>query len=153
MTDHADGRRRIPAPIELPDTLDACVKLMDELSSSSISLENVLSDAKSKALLGNYADPNWFRRATTKLKYVKRHRQMLQDHMAKIRKREKTVAAVQAPKGYAPLKLANVAKQDAARIYDRILLEVIKENTGREEFQQWVALAQQRLIENVTFIE
>ncbi|MBD8089045.1 hypothetical protein IFT48_03555 [Pseudomonas fluorescens] len=146
--------RRAPRPVELPDTLEACAALMEELSSSSISLESALGEAKSKAYNDKvYADPKWFHRASTKLKYVKRHRQMLQDHIGRLRKAQKAQNVVQNTQAYQATRQQNVLRQDAARVYDRLLLDVIKENTTREDFMAWVALAQERMAQTVTIVD
>jgi len=146
--------RRAPRPVELPDTLEACEKLMEELSNSSISLDSALGEAKSKAYSeGVYADRKWYQRASTKLKYVRRHRQMLQVHMAALRRQIKSDGVSQAASVHAEVRRQNVLRQDAARVYDRILLDVIKENVTREQFMQWVGKAQERMAQTVTVID
>lgn len=150
----ATRESRMPRPVELPDSLDACSKLMEELSSSSISLETALSEAKAKAYSdGLYADRKWFRRASAKLRYVKRHRQMLQEHMAALRRKDKAQITAQNATSHEINRQYNVLRQEAARVYDRILLDVIKENTSRELFMEWVGQAQKRMSENVTLID
>lgn len=153
-TAQAVRENRIPRPVELPQSLDACSKLMEELSSSSISLETALKGARDKAYCdGIYADKKWFRRASAKLRYVKRHRQMLQEHMAALRRRDKAQITAQNATAHQINRQYNVLRQEAARVYDRILLEVIKENTSREQFIVWVEEAQKRMSENVTYVE
>lgn len=112
------------APMELPTDLAACAPLMDELARNITTLQMRVDLAKSQAATeGHYADSHWFHRASAALRYLKRDRQRLQDHMGTLRR---------------------VERQALARAHDQVLLGVLREIVGAETFTRAVAEAKAR---------
>ncbi|MBP5054337.1 hypothetical protein [Pseudomonas chlororaphis] len=83
---HNTTQSRLNGPRELPDTLEACEALEEELSRNSIQLECQLGIVKGKSQAdGEYADPSWYHRANAALKHIRRDRQRLLVHMKQLR--------------------------------------------------------------------
>ena len=79
-------------PLVMPATLEECEEVMERLSADCNRIRDQLDDAVArKNETGVYADPRWYRRATSALRWMNRDRQRLQDHMGKLRKAQKTV--------------------------------------------------------------
>lgn len=112
------------APLELPASLDACAPLMDELARNITALQMRVDLAKSQAAAdGHYADNHWFHRASAALRYLKRDRQRLQDHMGALRRAE---------------------RQAVASAHDQVLLGVLRELVDDETFSRAIAEAKAR---------
>ena len=82
MTSH-----RRNTPVVMPDTLAECELLMDQISADCTTVRGQVDAAKAaQKATGRYADPQWFHRASTALRWMNRDRQRLQDHMAALRR-------------------------------------------------------------------
>lgn len=108
-------------PLVLPATLEECAFVMDRLASDCNSVQTQVDSAKAvQRATGRYSDPEWFARANSALRWMKRDRQRLQEHMGKLRKLE-------AAKAMASL--------------DKHLIAALRERVTPEEFEACVALA------------
>lgn len=76
-------------PLALPDDLAEAQALMERLSADCTRVRAQIDAAKAdRQATGRYADPNWFHRVTTALRWMNRDRQRLQDHIAALRRRD-----------------------------------------------------------------
>lgn len=135
-----------PYYLDLPVRLDECEILMERISGLAISLQESLDQANYRYReTGYYADRKWYGEAKTELRYIKRHRLMLQNHMATLRR---NIRSDRAAKNFAAKEInlhRNALRHESAWAYDRALLDVIKENTSREQFMLWVQQAKDRI--------
>lgn len=112
-------------PIALPETLEECQALMDRIATETTSLKLRLDTVKAQARMeGIYQDSSWFNRATAALRHLNRDRQRLQEHAAKIRREQTSKAHLRR---------------------DQVLIAVMREKLGAEEFAACVAIAEARL--------
>ncbi|MBZ9666345.1 hypothetical protein H3221_016500 [Pseudomonas sp. LMG 31766] len=75
-------------PLVLPDDLAEAQLLMERLSADCTRVRGQIDAAKAeRQATGRYADPNWFHRVSTALRWMNRDRQRLQDHIAALRRR------------------------------------------------------------------
>ena len=79
-----------PSMLAMPDTLPACEVLRVELDSKVIELSNKIDMVRRRsAAEGVFADPEWYSRATAKLRYLRRDQQRLIRHVAELQKAER----------------------------------------------------------------
>lgn len=120
-----DDREQMHGPIALPETLAECEVLMDRIATNTTKLKLRLDTAKTQARTeGVFQESGWFHRATAALRHLNRDRQRLQEHAAKLR-REQT------------------SKTHLRR--DQVLIAVMRERLGAEEFAACAAVADARL--------
>lgn len=82
-----------PPMLAMPDTLPACEVLRVELDSKVIELSNKVDLIRRRsASEGVFADPEWYSRATAKLRYLRRDQQRLMRHVAELHKAERLEA-------------------------------------------------------------
>lgn len=111
-------------PIQLPNTLEECEALRDQLDADATRIKLQIDKAKGNAAQhGKYSDSNWYSRATAALRYMNKDRQRLQEHMARLRSR----AGVMASKNY-----------------DQILIYTLREMVGESLFAKAVTITQRR---------
>lgn len=73
-------------PCDMPETLTECDALEERLCRDCIRLECQLGIVKGRSQAdGEYADPNWYHKASAALKHIKRDRQRLAVHMKQLR--------------------------------------------------------------------
>lgn len=81
----AEPPPRLVGPRELPDTLEACEALHEQLVADAIRLELSLAQAVERAIQGTPYDRAWYNRAKAALKHINRDRQRLTQHMKALR--------------------------------------------------------------------
>ncbi|WP_162962107.1 hypothetical protein [Pseudomonas aeruginosa] len=109
----------------LPGKLLEAEQLKEKLDTEAFGITQTVALAKVRgAALGQYSDPNWFHRVQTKLKHLNRHRQVLQVHIARLRK--------------------NLRVQEADEL-NRELLNALRSRVPAELFQECVEAAKQAI--------
>lgn len=114
---------------ELPDTLEACEQLLEQLVAESISLQLSLDQAVDRNAQGNPYDRGWFNRARAKLKHLNHDRTRLLYRCGQLRKQ---------------------AKIRVHQNRDEVLLEVIKEFMPDDQFMALVKIAEARIASGVS---
>lgn len=85
-SDSAEKRPTLNGPRELPNNLPECERLDEELCRDAIRLECQIGIVKGKSQSeGEFADPDWYHRASAALKYLRHDRQRLLMHMRQLR--------------------------------------------------------------------
>ncbi len=119
---------RLVGPRELPDTLEACEALHEQLVGDSIRLELALSQAQEGAVQGRPYDRSWYNRAKAALKHINHDRTRLLYRCGQLRKE---------------------AKAHAQQHMDRVILDVIKEAMPADQFLGFVRIAEARAAQGV----
>ncbi|QQE82900.1 hypothetical protein [Pseudomonas putida] len=122
------AHRRLVGPRELPETLEACEALHEQLMSDAIRLELALSQAQEGAVQGRPYDRSWYNRAKAALKHINHDRTRLLYRCGQLRKE---------------------AKVHAQQHMDRVILDVIKEAMPADQFLGFVRLAEARMAQGV----
>ena len=120
--------QRLVGPRELPDTLEACEALHEQLVADSIRLELALAQAQEGAIQGRPYDRSWYNRAKAALKHINHDRTRLLYRCGQLRKE---------------------AKVHAQQHMDRVILDVIKEAIPADQFLGFVRLAEARMAQEV----
>lgn len=124
----AEAHPRLVGPRELPETLEACEALHEQLVSDAIRLELALSQAQEGAIQGRPYDRSWYNRAKAALKHINHDRTRLLYRCGQLRKE---------------------AKVHAQQHMDRVILDVIKEAIPADQFLGFVRLAEARMAQEV----
>lgn len=119
---------RLVGPRDLPDTLEACEALHEQLVTDSIRLELALSQAQEGAVQGRPYDRSWYNRAKAALKHINHDRTRLLYRCGQMRKE---------------------AKAQAQQHMDRAILDVIKEAMPADQFLGFVRIAEARMAQGV----
>ncbi|WLP07057.1 hypothetical protein [Pseudomonas putida] len=125
----AEAHPRLVGPRELPDTLEACEALHEQLVSDAIRLELALSQAQEGAVQGRPYDRSWYNRAKAALKHINHDRTRLLYRCGQLRKE---------------------AKQATQQSLDRMILDVIKESMPADQFLVYVRIAEARAAQGVS---
>lgn len=120
--------QRLVGPRELPDTLEACEALHEQLVADSIRLELALAQAQEGAIQGRPYDRSWYNRAKAALKHINHDRTRLLYRCGQLRKE---------------------AKAHAQQNMDRVILDVIKEALPADQFLGFVRIAEARMAQEV----
>lgn len=120
--------QRLVGPRELPETLEACEALHEQLVADSIRLELALAQAQEGAIQGRPYDRSWYNRAKAALKHINHDRTRLLYRCGQLRKE---------------------AKVHAQQHMDRVILDVIKEAIPADQFLGFVRLAEARMAQEV----
>lgn len=120
--------QRLVGPRELPDTLEACEALHEQLVADSIRLELALAQAQEGAIQGRPYDRSWYNRAKAALKHLNHDRTRLLYRCGQMRKE---------------------AKAHAQQNMDRVILDVIKEALPADQFLGFVRIAEARMAQEV----
>lgn len=124
----AEAHPRLVGPRELPETLEACEALHEQLVSDAIRLELALSQAQEGAVQGRPYDRSWYNRAKAALKHINHDRTRALYRCGQLRKE---------------------AKQQAQQGLDRMILDVIKESMPADQFLGYVRIAEARVAAEV----
>ncbi|WDM88178.1 hypothetical protein LG197_26925 [Pseudomonas asiatica] len=125
----AEAHPRLVGPRDLPDTLEACETLHEQLVSDAIRLELALSQAQDGAVQGRPYDRSWYNRAKAALKHINHDRTRLLYRCGQLRKE---------------------AKQQSQQGLDRVILDVIKESMTADQFLGYVRIAEARAAQGVS---
>lgn len=125
----AEPHPRLVGPRELPDTLEACEALHEQLVADAIRLELSLAQAVERAIQGTPYDRAWYNRAKAALKHLNHDRTRLLYRCGQLRKE---------------------AKAHAQQHMDRVILDVIKESMPADQFLGFVRIAEARMASGVT---
>lgn len=120
--------QRLVGPRELPETLEACEALHEQLVADSIRLELALAQAQEGAIQGRPYDRSWYNRAKAALKHINHDRTRVLYRCGQLRKE---------------------AKQQAQQGLDRMILDVIKESMPADQFLGYVRIAEARVAAEV----
>lgn len=126
---HSEAHPRLVGPRELPETLEACEALHEQLVSDAIRLELALSQAQEGAIQGRPYDRSWYNRAKAALKHINHDRTRLLYRCGQLRKE---------------------AKAHTQQHMDRIILDVIKEAMPADQFLGFVRIAEARMAQGAT---
>ncbi|WP_277592961.1 hypothetical protein [Pseudomonas chlororaphis] len=121
---NTNTRPRQNGPCEIPDTLEACEILLEQIVQEAIGLQLSLDQAVERGAMGNPYDRGWFNRAKAKLKHLNHDRTRLLYRCGQMRKE---------------------AKAMAQQSLDRTILDVIKESVPAEQFMEFVRQAEARM--------
>lgn len=111
-------------PLVLPDDLAEAQLLMERLSADCTRVRGQIDAAKAeRQATGRYADPNWFHRVSTALRWMNRDRQRLQDHIAGLRRE---------------------ARQNESQGGDQILIALLRARVGEQVFQELALVAREQ---------
>lgn len=124
----AEAHPRLVGPRELPDTLEACEALHEQLVADAIRLELSLAQAVERAIQGTPYDRAWYNRAKAALKHINHDRTRALYRCGQLRKE---------------------AKQQAQQGLDRMILDVIKESMPADQFLGYVRIAEARVAAEV----
>ncbi|MBF8805402.1 hypothetical protein [Pseudomonas asiatica] len=124
----AEAHPRLVGPRELPETLEACEALHEQLVSDAIRLELALSQAQEGAIQGRPYDRSWYNRAKAALKHINHDRTRLLYRCGQLRKE---------------------AKAHAQQHMDRVILDVIKEAMPADQFLGFERIAEARMAQEV----
>ena len=124
----AEPHPRLVGPRELPETLEACEALHEQLVSDAIRLELALSQAQEGAVQGRPYDRSWYNRAKAALKHINHDRTRLLYRCGQLRKE---------------------AKAHTQQHMDRVILDVIKEAMPADQFLSFVRIAEARMAQGV----
>ncbi|HGY9633859.1 hypothetical protein [Pseudomonas putida] len=124
----AEAHPRLAGPRELPETLEACELLHEQLVSDAIRLELALSQAQEGAVQGRPYDRSWYNRAKAALKHINHDRTRLLYRCGQLRKE---------------------AKAHTQQHMDRVILDVIKEAMPADQFLGFVRIAEARMAQGV----
>lgn len=124
----AEAHPRLVGPRELPDTLEACEALHEQLVGDAIRLELSLAQAVERAIQGTPYDRGWYNRAKAALKHINHDRTRVLYRCGQLRKE---------------------AKQQAQQGLDRMILDVIKESMPADQFLGYVRIAEARVAAEV----
>lgn len=116
-------------PRELPETLEACEALHEQLVADAIRLELSLAQAVERAIQGTPYDRAWYNRAKAALKHLNHDRTRLLYRCGQLRKE---------------------AKAHAQQHMDRVILDVIKESMPADQFLGYVRIAEARAAQGVS---
>lgn len=119
----SEAHPRLVGPRELPETLEACEALHEQLVSDAIRLELALSQAQEGAVQGRPYDRSWYNRAKAALKHINHDRTRLLYRCGQLRKE---------------------AKIQTQQHLDRVILDVIKEALPADQFLGFVRIAEAR---------
>lgn len=125
----AEAHPRLVGPRELPETLEACESLHEQLVSDAIRLKLALSQAQECAVQGRPYDRSWYNRAKAALKHINHDRTRLLYRCGQMRKE---------------------AKAQSQLHMDRVILDVIKESMPADQFLGFVRIAEARMASGVT---
>ncbi|QQE85368.1 hypothetical protein [Pseudomonas putida] len=125
----AEPHQRLVGPRELPDTLEACETLHEQLVADAIRLELSLAQAVERAIQGTPYDRAWYNRAKAALKHINHDRTRALYRCGQLRKE---------------------AKQQSQQIMDRVILDVIKESMPADQFLGYVRIAEARAAQGVS---
>lgn len=125
----AEPHPRLVGPRELPDTLEACEALHEQLVGDAIRLELSLAQAVERAIQGTPYDRGWYNRAKAALKHINHDRTRVLYRCGQLRKE---------------------AKQQAQQGLDRMILDVIKESMPADQFLGYVRIAEARAAQGVS---
>ncbi|QOH71641.1 hypothetical protein [Pseudomonas juntendi] len=125
----AEAHPRLVRPRELPETLEACEALHEQLVSDAIRLELALSQAQEGAVQGRPYDRSWYNRAKAALKHINHDRTRLLYRCGQLRKE---------------------AKAHTQQHMDRVILDVIKEALPADQFLGFVRIAEARMAQGAT---
>ncbi|RRV55487.1 hypothetical protein [Pseudomonas sp. p99-361] len=125
----AEAHPRLVGPRELPETLEACEALHEQLVSDAIRLELALSQAQEGAVQGRPYDRSWYNRAKAALKHINHDRTRLLYRCGQMRKE---------------------AKAHTQQHMDRVILDVIKEAMPADQFLGFVRIAEARVAQGAT---
>ncbi|WP_161892103.1 hypothetical protein [Pseudomonas juntendi] len=120
--------QRLVGPRELPDTLEACETLHEQLVADAIRLELSLAQAVERAIQGTPYDRAWYNRAKAALKHINHDRTRALYRCGQLRKE---------------------AKPQAQQNMDRVILDVIKESLPADQFLGYVRIAEARVAQGV----
>ncbi|MDQ7965645.1 hypothetical protein RDI61_16600 [Pseudomonas plecoglossicida] len=124
-----EAHPRLVGPRELPDTLEACEALHEQLVGDAIRLELSLAQAVERAIQGTPYDRGWYNRAKAALKHINHDRTRVLYRCGQLRKE---------------------AKQQAQQGLDRMILDVIKESMPADQFLGYVRIAEARAAQGVS---
>ncbi|MCF3155674.1 MULTISPECIES: hypothetical protein [Pseudomonas] len=125
----AEPPPRLVGPRELPDTLEACEALHEQLVADAIRLELSLAQAVERAIQGTPYDRAWYNRAKAALKHINHDRTRALYRCGQFRKE---------------------AKQASQQHMDRVILDVIKESMPADQFMGYVRIAEARAAQGVS---
>lgn len=125
----AEPHPRLVGPRELPDTLEACETLHEQLVADAIRLELSLAQAVERAIQGTPYDRVWYNRAKAALKHINHDRTRALYRCGQLRKE---------------------AKQQSQLSLDRMILDVIKESMPADQFLGYVRIAEARAAQGVS---
>lgn len=125
----AEAHPRLAGPRDLPDTLEACETLHEQLVGDAIRLELSLAQAVERAIQGTPYDRGWYNRAKAALKHINHDRTRVLYRCGQLRKE---------------------AKQQAQQGLDRMILDVIKESMPADQFLGYVRIAEARAAQGVS---
>lgn len=125
----ASTHPRLVGPRELPDTLEACEALHEQLVADAIRLELALDQAQADAAQGIPYNRSWYNRAKAALKHINHDRARLLYRCGQLRKEAKT---------------------HAQQHMDRVILDVIKESLPADQFLGYVRIAEARAAQGVS---
>ncbi|MBZ3665999.1 hypothetical protein [Pseudomonas monteilii] len=125
----AEAHPRLVGPRDLPDTLEACETLHEQLVGDAIRLELSLAQAVERAIQGTPYDRGWYNRAKAALKHINHDRTRVLYRCGQLRKE---------------------AKQQAQQGLDRMILDVIKESMPADQFLGYVRIAEARAAQGVS---
>ncbi|WP_137188363.1 hypothetical protein [Pseudomonas asiatica] len=120
--------QRLVGPRELPETLEACEALHEQLVADAIRLELSLAQAVERAIQGTPYDRAWYNRAKAALKHLNHDRTRLLYRCGQMRKE---------------------AKAQSQLHMDRVILDVIKESMPADQFLGFVRIAEARMAQEV----
>ncbi|MFG0755359.1 hypothetical protein ACF8O8_21515 [Pseudomonas sp. TYF_14] len=124
----AEPHPRLVGPRELPESLEACEALHEQLVSDAIRLELALSQAQEGAVQGRPYDRSWYNRAKAALKHINHDRTRLLYRCGQLRKE---------------------AKAHTQQQMDRVILDVIREAIPADQFLGFVRIAEDRMAQGV----
>ncbi|USS54870.1 hypothetical protein [Pseudomonas kermanshahensis] len=124
----AEAHPRLVGPRDLPDTLEACETLHEQLVGDAIRLELSLAQAVERAIQGTPYDRGWYNRAKAALKHINHDRTRVLYRCGQLRKE---------------------AKAHAQQHMDRVILDVIKESMPADHFLGFVRIAEARMASQV----
>ncbi|EKT4477451.1 hypothetical protein QEL91_003151 [Pseudomonas putida] len=125
----AEAHPRLVGPRELPDTLEACEAMHEQLVADAIRLELSLAQAVERAIQGTPYDRAWYNRAKAALKHINHDRTRALYRCGQLRKE---------------------AKQQSQQSLDRMILDVIKESMPADQFLGYVRIAEARAAQGVS---
>lgn len=125
----AEAHPRLVGPRELPDTLEACEALHEQLVADAIRLELSLAQAVERAIQGTPYDRAWYNRAKAALKHINHDRTRALYRCGQLRKE---------------------ARQQSQQGLDRMILDVIKESMPADQFLVYVRIAEARAAQGVS---
>jgi hypothetical protein len=143
----AHARREPPGKLVIPETLEECEEMLDQLRNDSIQCRSAMEHAQfQKESDPHYKfDGHWYVRAKAKLGYINHEIQQVTTQMGVLRRRAQRGASLEnVPVTQDAMRIMGDVPGPYLRRYHVALLDVIKRDTAPDQYEAW--LEEARLI-------